>query len=142
MKVVLDTNVIVSGLLSPHSPPGEIIRAWRRYQVDLVLAEEQLTEIERVLHYPKIQRILGWNTERITAFVQRLGRRALRIRVSGIPVEVPGDASDIPILASLVGSSAQFLVTGDSDLLALRDSYPILTPGEFLRVLKSKHLPK
>ena len=142
MKVVLDTNVIVSGLLSPHSPPGEIIRAWRRYQVDLVLAEEQLTEIERVLHYSKIQRILGWNAERITTFVKRLGRRALRIRVSGIPVEVPGDASDIPILASLVGSSAQFLVTGDSDLLALRDSYPILTPGEFLRVLKSKHLPK
>ena len=52
-----------------------------------------------------------------------------------IGVVVPRDADDVPILATLAAASADVLVTGDGDLLALRGKYPIETPAEFVRRL-------
>ena len=42
------------------------------------------------------------------------------------------DPNDVPILAMLIGSGADFLVSGDKDLLALAGTYPILSPAEFV----------
>jgi predicted nucleic acid-binding protein len=47
----------------------------------------------------------------------------------------PRDPDDIPVLATLIASEADMLVTGDRDLLALREEYPIETPAEFVRRL-------
>jgi predicted nucleic acid-binding protein len=49
---------------------------------------------------------------------------------------VPRDPGDDPVLATLLAADADCLVSGDGDLLALRDRYPILTPAEFARRLK------
>lgn len=43
------------------------------------------------------------------------------------------DPDDLPILALLVGSAADFLITGDTDLLVLADAYPIFAPADFVR---------
>ena len=45
MRVVLDTNVLVSGLMLPESRPGKIVAAWRAGQFDLVVSEPLLAEI-------------------------------------------------------------------------------------------------
>lgn len=58
MKVVLDTNILVSGLMYPASTPGRIIAAWSEAQFDVVSSHEQLAEVARVLGYSKIRRIL------------------------------------------------------------------------------------
>jgi len=50
-------------------------------------------------------------------------------------VEVPRDPKDTPILATLIASGADALVSGDRDLLELRGKYPIQTPPEFVRRL-------
>ncbi len=136
MKVVLDTNVIVSGLISRKGPPGRIIRAWRGLQFDLVLSEGQLAEIERVLCYPKIRHVLKWDAARVARFTERMGRRSLRVNTRDTVVEVPRDPADSPILAALIASKAEYLVTGDLDLLALRHSYPIIAPAEFVKKLR------
>ena len=47
----------------------------------------------------------------------------------------PRDPDDIPVLATLIASGADLLVTGDRDLLVLREEYPIETPAEFIRRL-------
>ncbi len=135
MKVVLDTNVLVSGLMYPDSVPGRIVTAWREAQFDVVSSLPQLEEIGRVLSYPKIGRVLKWNSETIEKFLKQLLLRVELAELGEFVDEQLRDASDSPILASLVASEADFLVTGDGDLLALRERYSILPPAEFAEKL-------
>lgn len=130
MKVVLDTNVLVSGLLYPESVPGKIVTAWREAQFDVVSSLSQLEEIGRVLGYPKIRKVLKWSPETIERFLEQLLLRVELAELGEFVDEQLRDASDAPILASLVVSKADFLVTGDGDLLALRERFSIVTPAE------------
>ena len=135
MKVVLDTNVLLSGLMFPDGAPGRVVAAWRQARFELVISVPQLAEIGRALAYPKIRRILGWDDQRIEQFIRQLYVRAQIVDLTGTTVQVPGDEDDIPILATLVAAKADVLITGDGDLLALRDRYAIQTPAEFVRKL-------
>ena len=133
MRVVLDTNILVSGLMHPASTPGRIIAPWSEAQFDVVSSHEQLTEIGRVLAYPKIRRILKWDDQRIEQFIKRLYIRVEVAEPESTGVEALRDPDDAPILGALVAAEADLLVTGDRDLLALSDRYPIETPAEFVR---------
>lgn len=135
MRVVLDTNVLLSGLMFPDGAPGRVVGAWREGRFDLVISIHQLAEIGRTLAYPKIRRILGWDDERIERFIRQLYIRAQIVDLDGIAVEVPSDPDDAPILATLVAARADVLISGDRDLLVLRDRYAILSPAEFVRNL-------
>lgn len=139
MRIVLDTNVLISGLMYPHSVPGKIVTAWREAQFDVVSTLPQLKEIGRVLSYPRIQKVLHWGPETIERFLEQL---LLRVELAEVDEscsesvdERLRDQSDFPILAGLVASKADFLVTGDGDLLALKDRFAIVTPAEFAEKL-------
>jgi putative PIN family toxin of toxin-antitoxin system len=136
MKVVLDTNVLLSGLMYPDSTPGRIVRAWRETRFELALSIEQLGEIARVLSYPKIQKILAWDADRIERFLKQLYLRAEVVEIAGVVAEVPADPDDSAILASFIGAKADYLVSGDSDLLSLRAKFSIVTPTEFAQKLE------
>ena len=136
MKVVLDTNVLVSGLMLPDSVPGRIVAAWRSAQIELAISEPLLNEIGRVLSYPKIQERLRWGQDEIARFLLLLRFKADVVDITGEKSSVPGDPGDDPVLAALLAAGADCLVSGDGDLLALRDRFPILTPAEFARRLK------
>ena len=136
MKVVLDTNVLVSGLMLPDSVPGRIVAAWRAAQFDLAMSEPLLDEIGRVLSYPKIRRRLRWGQDEIARFLLLLRFKAVIVDIKDVNVSVPRDPGDDPVLATLLAAGADCLVSGDGDLLALRDRFPIQTPAEFARRLK------
>ncbi len=135
MKVVLDTNVLLSGLMFPEGTPGRIVAAWIEARFDVALSLDQLAEIGRVLEYPKIRRKLAWDDEQIESFIKQLCLRAEVVELGPISAEVPRDPGDAPILATLAAAKADVLVTGDGDLLSLREKYPIETPVEFVRRL-------
>lgn len=135
MKIVLDSNVLLSGLMTPDGTPGRILAAWSEARFDVVMSLEQLAEIGRALAYPKIHRKLGWDEQRIEQFLRQLYIRTEVIELHSISAEVPRDAQDAPILATLKASGAEVLVSGDRDLLELRGQYPIETPAEFVRRL-------
>ncbi len=135
MRVVLDTNVLMSGLMYPATTPGEIVGAWREGRFDLVMTIEQMSEIGRVLSYPKIRKILNWNAAAIERFLQQLYLRSELVDISGAAASVPKDRGDDFILAALIAGGAEYLVTGDGDLLALRAAHPVLTPAEFAATL-------
>ena len=135
MKVVLDTNVVLSGLIAPEGTPGRIVAAWLEARFDVAMSIEQLAEIGRVLAYPKIQSRLKWDEPRIEQFIRQLYIRSEVVDLHSASVEVPRDPRDTPILATLIVSGADMLLTGDRDLLDLRDRYPIQTPSEFVRRL-------
>jgi putative PIN family toxin of toxin-antitoxin system len=135
MKVVLDTNALISGLMLPESNPGKIVSAWRNAHFDLVLSDPMLAEIARVLAYPKIASRLQWETHRIEQFVLLLRFKTHIVEIEQVDAEVPDDPDDNMILATFLAGRAEYLISGDRDLLALQHRYPILTPAEFAKRL-------
>lgn len=135
MRVVLDTNVLLSGLMFPDGAPGRVVAAWREARFDVVMSVHQLAEIGRALAYPRIRRVLGWDDQRIEKFIRQIYVRVQIVDLHGITVEVPADPDDAPILATPVAGKADVLVTGDGDLLALHERFAIQTPSEFVRRL-------
>ncbi len=132
MKVVLDTNVLVSALLKRDSVPGRLLQAVWDGALDLVLSEELLTELRDVLRYPQIRRRLVANAIDVELFLELLPFFTIQVDLSGGKVPRPRDAADAMVLATFVAGQAEWLVSGDQDLLVLADQYPILTPAAFV----------
>lgn len=135
MKVVLDTNVLISALLIPKSNAGNILKLWREEKFDLIVSDFILAEMRKVLHYPKIKKRLQWEDEKINHYIDLFSFYAKRVDIEGISVEVAKDQNDAPILATFIAAQADYLVTGDDDLLSLAGSYSIITPAKFLNIL-------
>ncbi|MBI5438078.1 MAG: putative toxin-antitoxin system toxin component, PIN family [Nitrosomonadales bacterium] len=133
MRIVLDTNVLLSGLMLPDSTPGRIVIAWRKRNFDLVVSEPMLEEITRVLAYPKIRKRLSWDDEHISRYIALLQFEAEVVSIAGIDAAVPADPNDNHLLATLIASKADWLITGDSDFDELCGQYPIIAPNEFVR---------
>ncbi len=132
MKVVLDTNVLVSGLLKREGIPGRLLQGVWDGSLELVLSEPLLAELRAVLDYPKIRKRLvasGIDTE---LFLDLLPFFTIRVDLSDIEVPLPRDAADQMVLATFVAAGAEWLVSGDYDLLVLADQFPILSPTAFV----------
>ena len=132
MRLVVDTNILVSALLAGTSLPAQLIVLWRQGRFDLLTAAEQLDELRRVTRYPKIRERLA------PALAGRLVNdlRTLAVVVDKLPtVDVSRDPDDNYLLAIATAGSADFLLTGDKrDLLSLErhGSTRILTVRAFL----------
>jgi uncharacterized protein len=137
MRVVIDTNVFVSGLMLPTSVPGRILAAAIAGGFEIVLCEAMLEEIGAALRYPRVRKRIALSDEELARYVQALRFIADVVDPAGATVSVPGDRDDDVILATLLVAKADWLVTGDTALLALADKYPIATPAEFA----ARHLP-
>jgi len=111
MKVVLDTNVLISGLAYPDSVPGRIITAWDLHALQLSMSRIQLDEVSRVLRYRKIRKLLRWSDGHIESFIRQLMLRVEIVEIDVVATMVPDDPDDAPILATLIASSADVLVT-------------------------------
>ncbi|HED19810.1 MAG TPA: putative toxin-antitoxin system toxin component, PIN family [Gammaproteobacteria bacterium] len=135
MRVVLDTNVLISGLMLPDSIPGKIIHAWRNAHFVLALSEPMLEEITKVLAYPKIQKRLLWDQSQINKFDLLLRFKTDIVSLESIEAHVPTDPDDNMVLATFLASQADYLISGDSDLLNLNTQYAILSPSEFAKQL-------
>ncbi len=126
--MVLDTNVLVSGLAYPGSVPGRIVGAWRRGGLDVVLSKYILDEMVRVL--PKLS-----SNKRSPAEIRDLADSFLFtaeiFEPSGEMDATLRDKADQPVLGTLLAAKADYLITGDKDLLALAGKYPIVTPAVF-----------
>lgn len=137
MRVVVDTNVFVSGLMLPASVPGRILAAGHAGGFEIVLCEAILEEIGTALRYPKVRKRIGLSDEELDRYVQALRYMADVVDPAGVLAQVPGDKDDEVILATLIVAKADWLVTGDAALLALADQYSIITPAVFA----ARHLP-
>ncbi len=128
MRVVLDTNVLVSGLAYPGSFPGRILGVWRQGGLKVVLSRYILDEMVPVL--PRLSRISLSPSE-----VRDLADSFMFMADIVEPVDEPDEAlrddADRPILGTLLAARASYLITGDKDLLVLAERYPIVTPAVF-----------
>lgn len=129
LKIVLDTNVLLSGTAYPSSIPGKIVSAWRSGGVDVVLSQYILDELQRVL--PRLNHRLGWSDQEIREFVDSLAFLADLVEPIQTLDPLLRDAADQLVLGTFLAANALYLVTGDKDLLTLADRYPIITPVVF-----------
>jgi putative PIN family toxin of toxin-antitoxin system len=109
MRVVLDSNVFLSALLSPKGPPHRIYEAWRRGRFDIATCGEQIEELRRASRYPKFRGIL--QPHRVGLMLNNLQRAEIFDHLPG--GHEAADPHDAYLLALAVVSEAQFLVTGD-----------------------------
>ena len=132
MRLVIDTNVLISALLAATSLPAQLVVLWRAGRFDLLTTAGQLDELMRVTRYPKIRERLA------PAVAGRLVNdlRALAVTLDRLPVvEVSADPDDNYLLALAMAGAADFLVTGDKrDLLGLsvHQGTRIVTTRDFL----------
>ena len=133
LRIVLDTNVLVAGLAYPTSVPGRIVGAWRGGRLDMVLSRYILAELLRVL--PRLNHRLHWREEDMLDMVDTLALLADLVEPSADAAPIGGpalrDPADGPVLGTLLASGADYLVTGDKDLLVLAPHYAIVTPTWF-----------
>lgn len=136
MRIVLDTNVLVSGLISPSGAPAQIQAAWRRGDFELVTSAPLLDELAEVLSYPRIRNRLGWTGEELFEFIEFFRATAI-VTSPSESLELARDPDDGRVLEAAQASHADYVVTGDNDLLDLRTfvGIPILTPAVFLRLI-------
>lgn len=134
MRAVLDPNVLISALLSPHGAPARLVQAWVDGAFELVVSPELLAELERALAYPKLRkRLPATDAEEAVDWLRR----------SAVLVDDPGGESPVrssdpgdDYLLALAAAQRSALVSGDKDLLSLRgDDTPIYAVGEFLALL-------
>jgi putative PIN family toxin of toxin-antitoxin system len=128
LRVVLDTNVLVSGLAYPGSIPGHIVNVWRRGGLNVVLSRYILDEMSRVL--PRLPRVQMGPAE-IRDLVDSFMFLADMVEPDNEQDANLRDAGDQQVLATLRVSQADYLITGDKDLLALAGKYSIVTPAAF-----------
>lgn len=132
MRLVIDTNILISALLASTSLPAHLIVLWREGRFALLTSADQIDELMRVTRYPKIRERLA------PALAGRLINeiRDLAVLLTELPVVTASpDPYDNYLLAMAASGSADFLVTGDKrDLLALRlfEGTKIITVRDFL----------
>lgn len=132
MRLVVDSNILVSALLAAHSLPAHLLVLWREGRFELLTAQEQLEELRRVTRYPKIRERLS--PALAGPLVNEL-RDVARLLHDLPVVTLSPDPWDNYLLALAAVGQADFIVTGDKrDLLALGryQNTRIVTVREFL----------
>lgn len=137
MRVVLDSNILFSALISPHGAPDLIYRAWRAARFELVTSRAQLDEIRRASRHPKLQAVL--QAAKVGVMINNLQRaHVLEQLPRHFEAEDPDDAF---LLAMADAGRADDLITGDRRAGLLQRGHlgrtRILTPAAFcVEVLK------
>jgi len=138
VRIVFDTNVLVSALITKGTRPDLLYQAWDADAFQLVSSGAQLGELERVFAYDKLRPYIM--RDEAEALLETLAAAALM--VDELPdIDLSPDPDDNVILATAIAGEADLLVTGDkSDLLALKTVHgiPIVTPRQALRRVKSE----
>ncbi len=140
LKVVLDTNVLVSGLIVAKGPSGRILDAVQRGELLLVTSPSLLEEFSEVVLRPRITRKYPKITEQAEAVLDFL--RTNSTLVAGIPTGpiVASDPDDDLVVACAIEGHADYIVSGDEHLLALvqHGAIRIINPAQFVDDVFSK----
>ena len=140
IRVVLDANVLVSGVIASSSPPAEILDAWRQERFQPVVSPAIVEEIDRVLRYPRVARYHKWREPQIVTFLEDLSHLAVLTHGKLNLSVIDADPSDNRYIECAVEGEAQYIVSGDQHLLELTEyqDIRIVSPRAFIELLKQQ----
>lgn len=131
MRVVLDTNVVLSGILW-GGLPGKIIEAWKLGKFQVVVTHEIFAEYQTIL-----KRFAGRHEIDVDDVMQSIAEKALWCAPMKLSEAVCSDPDDDKFIAAAIGGNAKYVVSGDKALLTV-GSYggvEIVTVKRFVRVV-------
>ena len=135
-EAVFDTNVLVSGILSPHGPPGRIVDWIQKRSVRAVVDERILAEYDEVLERPE----LALPAKEVDVFLAHLRRISYHVEIGpeGTVLGLP-DPDDAPFLECALAAGCS-LVTGNLRHFPARFArgVKLLTPAEFVQQVAGK----
>ena len=135
MRVVLDTNILVSALIAPAGNPAAIYKAWEQGRFTLVTCAEHLDELRATLQKPKVANLIKpYKAGRLVNQIRKLAEDIVELP----RVKRSSDPGDNFLLALAEAGNADYLVTGDKSgllLLAGHKSTRIITARDFASLL-------
>jgi putative PIN family toxin of toxin-antitoxin system len=139
MNIVLDTNVLVAGLLAPFGPCGEVVRMVSSGDLTLSYDARIILEYSEVLHRQKFR----FDENRVSALLDYIAHHGKKTAPSPLTGALP-DGDDEPFLEVAVAGRAACLVTGNRAHFPAksRQGVKVISPREFLGFYKEYKTPK
>jgi len=133
MKIVIDTNVLISGLLRPFSSSGEIVRMAASGNLRLCYDVRILSEYKDVLLRPKF----SFDPDDVQDLLSQIETCGYAVAAAALTGRLP-DADDEPFLEAAITGKAEYLVTGNSKHYPVsnRKGITVLSPTEFLNKMR------
>ena len=137
LKLVLDANIFVSAVLTPHSDLAKIFELIREDKIKLVLSEDILSEIRAVLLYPKIRKRHGRTRKEIEEFLEKAFQASILAQGRIDCDEIREDPADDKYLSGALEAKADFIISGDHHLKDLKvfHGVRILDPSALLALV-------
>ncbi len=138
IRAVLDTNVIVAGLLKPAGTPGKLLRLLQAGAYKAVFSAELVDEIASVWSYPKIMTKYRKGTKDIEEIAALFALRGDFVKIEE-RIRVCRDPQDDFLIETAISGNADYIVTGDLDLLTVPKVRRIrmIRPETFLKLLEN-----
>lgn len=135
MKIVLDTNVLVSGLLNPYGPPGQIVLLVANGKLSLCYDARIIGEYREVLSRPAF----SFRADHIDALIDQIQSAGVATAPEPLTHQLP-DRDDEAFLEVAIAVEAKYLVTGNSRHFPARlcQGIPIISPAEFMKRYQTK----
>lgn len=136
MRVVVDTNILVSAVIKPTGAVGPVLIALRKGRYTILYAQPLLTELVDVINRPRIRNKYGLTDEDIRTVIALILLRGEAVMPQE-KITACRDPDDNKFLEVAVAGDADLIVSGDGDLLVLNPfrDIPIVTPRAFLKML-------
>lgn len=135
-SVVIDTNLVLSALVFAQGRLMPLRRAWQGAHCQPLVSSVTAAELLRVLAYPKFKLSAADQHELLADYLPYCTTVRMPARLPATPA--CRDPFDLPFLQLAMAGKAEYLVTGDQDLLSLSGQLacPIITADQFLKTLK------
>ena len=136
MRAVVDTNVLVAGLIRPRGAPGEVLRRLRDAHFVAIVSRPLLEEIEAVLARPWLREKYEVDDRDVEALLRLLVLRA-ELVTPAVPIRRCRDPHDDCFLEAAVAGAADRIASGDADLLSLghHAGIAVVAPAAFVAEL-------
>ncbi|MDA0244554.1 MAG: putative toxin-antitoxin system toxin component, PIN family [Chloroflexi bacterium] len=116
IRAVIDTNLIISYLLTQSETTSQLIAHWERGNFVYVISPAMLNELKEVVQRPRLRQHIKGDPAILLDLIEMEAELALNVPTL---VGICRDPKDDPIIACAVGGQAAYLVTGDADLLTM-----------------------
>ncbi len=136
-KVVIDINLFISSIINKSGTPAKLLQAWRDNAFLLIISEQMLEDLKRVLQYPHIKNKYNLKDDEIRQVVGTIKKFAI-VTPDVMELDiVKEDPDDNRVLACALGAKADCIVSGDKHLLKLDvfEDIPIMTAKNFLDIV-------
>lgn len=139
-RIVIDTNILVSAILTPEGNPAKILKLVLEGKLNLIISPAILEETRQVFNYPKLAKLMEKNNitrQEVYGFLDKMSRVALitpgKLEINAIPE----DPADNKIIACALEGDADFIISGDHHLTDLKifQGIKIIDPAAFLKIV-------